>query len=1580
MREEPMKKLFLLLLLLSCLSLFGQVTDSTGIAPGRLVIQVSQSFQTITTRSDGCIETEQSWFNALASEYNITLLKKLFVGSSKTELQNKYLMCFPDSLPVDSVATAFESKANVMNTWKDCLATLCTNDNYYSYQWYLQRVQASSSYYTTVNAIAAPATPVIIAEIDTGIDYTHPDLSDNMLKDVNGQAIGYNNTTPIVNAFSDDCGHGTLVAGAIAAVSNNANGIASLASNGCVKLMPIKTFRRDRKGYISDICDGINWAIEHGAKIVNCSFTTSNIQNTTGTMIEDLTQLVNSNPQVAFIAAAGNVSSFTNYPASISNVFAVAGTDYNNQRSFSSNAQNWVDIAAPAGSAVMGVTSWTAHNAILGFISTIPDYNPQDPYQMHYTVEDPAYTSFDIGNWVPSSQTEEMYDYYLGTSFSTGMVSGLMGMLWAKYYTQMQNGTMSVNDLKSIIQYSSQDFNSNEYDFLYEQHMCGAGIINAREAVMSPHPNIQLRQFQIGASTYKYPQQSVDTIGSVQWGSSTTLRLSLVNKWVAGSGVTISLSSTDPYIRFGYPGVPPSTYYNYGNIAGYTTSITDDITITDESSEVRTNVPITILVSANGMPRRIFTIYIDVIRNTQAVVSNLLFNTGETTSTELVVDDLEHDDIEEMIVGTSMGRLFVYRNGGWSAWTMPGGCGITATPAIGDVNGDGVKEIVTGNFNGDICVWNTSGGIISFRTGFGNGKIANSIVIEDVTDDGNLDIICTTQKRELTDPYQTGVFVLDYVNNQTYPILGNNYLSEPIAIGEIDNDSVKEIVVASTNVYNGTAIINVPPSFSIYKWSNDTGRIEQIVRNHKYYINDMIDAYSIDTPVIGDFDSDGITDILLPEAVRVGTQEVSENNYYHYKEDSWVFGNLNVSFVGRQLSNSVFNLLGNEGIWHAITIKNGVNSTYMEVFDNPNTTNPSASWQLPSDAFMTLIADITDKCNNYPSGRDMLSQEIIVIGSNSIRVIMTGNRNGGRLLALYEDSEYALDFQGMDFTSAALQSYEGQKYLWVITHDGRALKFRFEPNNDRVDDYKQVSQTARHTNRFEQQLPRTTTDRVEIFHPFVVRNSVEISNTSLSIYPGVEGRVESGGSLHFTRTASLYIYGEQMRKVTLKSISGSSNLEYWKGITLNNLSSSDISWLDIEGALTGITYSNTGDHNIQNSQLLHNQVGVQCYNSIALFYNNKISDNTTGISANNYAAPVLSTNAMTRNGINDVINNDIGIFSDISSPDLYNGHNNLEYNDSNITFAGILSMTKLSAVNNWWGSDDSLAIASTISDPTAIDFTPYDLTPNDNSWRGQTQMSVFQQGVADYMSKKYQSAVTGFSSVLADSIYTNEDIESVYFLFNCYNKLNNVQAYSNIVATKLQETQPIALHKAFENVNALIDRHEGRYSAAIAYYESVLTNNPSYADSCYAVIDLGDTYLESNGRATGNLTQYCPESYKKQQSVKIALLTSIRTNEKVTGTNEIPSTLVLQGNFPNPFNPVTTIKFALPSKGHTKVTIYNIKGQQVKKLCDGNLEKGSNSIVWDGRDNKGSSVASGLYLYRIEFAGKVYAKKMMMLK
>lgn len=94
----------------------------------------------------------------------------------------------------------------------------------------------------------------------------------------------------------------------------------------------------------------------------------------------------------------------------------------------------------------------------------------------------------------------------------------------------------------------------------------------------------------------------------------------------------------------------------------------------------------------------------------------------------------------------------------------------------------------------------------------------------------------------------------------------------------------------------------------------------------------------------------------------------------------------------------------------------------------------------------------------------------------------------------------------------------------------------------------------------------------------------------------------------------------------------------------------------------------------------------------------------------------------------------------------------------------------------------------------------------------------------------------------------------------------------------------------------------------------------------------------------------------------------------------LPKTTALIGNYPNPFNPQTTITFDLSANSQVNIGVYNIKGQLVKQLVDGQFTAGRHSVVWNGEDQNGNSVSAGIYFYNFQGDGKTSVGKMALIK
>ncbi len=181
---------------------------------------------------------------------------------------------------------------------------------------------------------------VAIAVVDTGIDEEHVDLAGQVVRSVNFSSS---------STVEDRYGHGTHVAGIVAAATNNGVGVAGTCPR-CV-LYNVKVLGDNGSGSWADIAAGINWSLDNGARVINLSLGGSYGSYSLQSSINNAW-----NKGVVIVAAAGNNgTSSAFYPAYYSNAIAVAATNNRDQKASFSNYGSWVDVAAP-GESILSTT------------------------------------------------------------------------------------------------------------------------------------------------------------------------------------------------------------------------------------------------------------------------------------------------------------------------------------------------------------------------------------------------------------------------------------------------------------------------------------------------------------------------------------------------------------------------------------------------------------------------------------------------------------------------------------------------------------------------------------------------------------------------------------------------------------------------------------------------------------------------------------------------------------------------------------------------------------------------------------------------------------------------------------------------------------------------------------------------------------------------------------------------------------------------------------------------------------------------------------------------------------------------
>ena len=127
---------------------------------------------------------------------------------------------------------------------------------------------------------------------------------------------------------------------------------------------------------------------------------------------------------------------------------------------------------------------------------------------------------------------------------------------------------------------------------------------------------------------------------------------------------------------------------------------------------------------------------------------------------------------------------------------------------------------------------------------------------------------------------------------------------------------------------------------------------------------------------------------------------------------------------------------------------------------------------------------------------------------------------------------------------------------------------------------------------------------------------------------------------------------------------------------------------------------------------------------------------------------------------------------------------------------------------------------------------------------------------------------------------------------------------------------------------------------------------------------------------------YYTDSHFELLNYRIHDIALMFENLELNNDNDVqsPSSFKLYSNYPNPFNPVTTLRYDLPEHGLVNITIYDMLGKVVNNLINKNQNSGSKSVQWDATNNQGEPVSAGVYLYKIQAGNFSQTKKMILLK
>ena len=360
------------------------------------------------------------------------------------------------------------------------------------------------------------------------------------------------------------------------------------------------------------------------------------------------------------------------------------------------------------------------------------------------------------------------------------------------------------------------------------------------------------------------------------------------------------------------------------------------------------------------------------------------------------------------------------------------------------------------------------------------------------------------------------------------------------------------------------------------------------------------------------------------------------------------------------------------------------------------------------------------------------------------------------------------------------------------------------------------------------------------------------------------------------------------------------------------------------------------------------------------------------------------------------------------------GHN--DFYDSNFdmifnTYYTGESIT-INCNGNWWGEDfpaehtDDWAEYITVyynqvdSLNIIADYNSMDISPN--VWNTGGILSRIDNAFSEEENENYSEALSLFKTILTDQLYPEKKEWNV-----CINEVYEISVllkedltllvafYENLINTVpsfLTEEESNAYVKILNDYikKCYIKQKNYQNAAEIMVYR--IENPISSIDSLYAVMELENLYSLSSiyedrqAVIHTSMDHLAPADLHELSARRAKHWNEI---EKLFGFNEliegefehVPDIPILCNNYPNPFNPSTTIGFSIPNESKIKISVYNIKGQRVKNLINEKCNRGNHKVIWDGKDSNNKSVVSGVYFYKLDVNGKTEAiKKCLLLK
>ena len=695
------------------------------------------------------------------------------------------------------------------------------NDPRYNQQWYIPQVTVDFAW--DMWDIAGGNEPgdenIVVGIVDTGCDWDHPDLIENLWQnmdedydgdgatieyvggswqldsgDLNGvdddgdgyvdNLIGWDiameDNNPVGPPSGPDRMHGTHVAGVPGAATNNNLGMAS--EGWKVKHMPIKCAQEDADGIYGGY-NGILCAAQTGADIINCSWGGGGFSGGAQAVIN----VAYNNYGTIIIASAGNGDDFGNeeyaahYPSGYDHVISVTALGTNDAWNHWATYHESVDFAAPGEN----------------ILSTV-------------------YANVSGG-----------YESWMGTSMASPVVAGCYALLWS-YFPDADRDWIEQRLLETA---DPVIYDVNTEDYL--QGRLGVGRPDVFAAIASGvFPSLSYQSYSLQLT-------EDDGDGVLNPGESSKMRVILANEegWATATNVAAVLSSTSPYIDI----TDDSATFPDITGGGTGVNITDRFEFSILEDAPPADISLTLTITAGVPPadyQTVETFDLELTLNQ----SGFPFTTGGSIYSSPLILDIDQDGSDEIVFGSDDYSVYALGSDGSEEWSFATGSQVRGSAAAADLEGDGDIEIVFCSKDQKCYILNSDGSLQAEYSA--NGFLMTAPVLRDLDGDGDLEIIFGGFAKYLY------VIHHDGTDFGSFPLYVDESIMVAPAVGDIDNDGSEEIVVGT--------------------WSNNVWAFEldgTVVSGFPFSTGNKINS----DPALADLDGDGTLEILVG----------SDDNYFY---------------------------------------------------------------------------------------------------------------------------------------------------------------------------------------------------------------------------------------------------------------------------------------------------------------------------------------------------------------------------------------------------------------------------------------------------------------------------------------------------------------------------------------------------------------------------------------------------------------------------------------------------------------------------------------------------------------------------